>query len=71
MPRSYNEGNVKCPFFIACGKVTITCEGLTDECKTKLLFTNEKGREQHREIFCDNHYSNCEIYSMLEKKYED
>ena len=71
MPRTYNESNVKCPFFLCCGKKTITCEGITSDCRLKLLFIDEKNRELHREIFCDNKYQNCELYSMLEKKYEE
>jgi hypothetical protein len=71
MPRTYNESNAQCPFFLSCGKVSISCEGITDDCKLKLLFNKEEDRELHREIFCDRTYKNCEIYSMLVKKYEE
>ena len=71
MPRTYNESLAKCPFFFSCAKLTITCEGITDSCRLKLSFVDEKEKNRHREIFCDNRYNYCEIYQMLEKKYED
>lgn len=71
MPRTYNEAYVKCPFFISCGYTSITCEGITSECKLKLLFDEAEKRDKQRKIFCDDHYMNCEIYQVLVKKYED
>jgi hypothetical protein len=71
MPRTYDEGSIKCPFYIAMATKSITCEGITDECTTKLLFTTIGKRDLHREIFCECNYSKCEVNRMLEKKYED
>lgn len=71
MPRAYHEALIKCPFYKSMTKVSISCEGITDDCITKLLFTSAKKMELHREIFCDSKYKNCEIYQMLEKKYEE
>ena len=71
MPRTYHEVLIKCPFYKSMAQKSITCEGITDDCITKLLFISPEKRDMHREIFCDNKYKNCEIYSILEKKYEE
>lgn len=70
MPRC-NDGDIKCPFYITRTKLSITCEGITDDCITKLLFKNSAKMEAQREIFCNERYTYCEIYNMLMKKYEE
>lgn len=71
MPRTYNEPSILCPFYLSNGKRSISCEGITDECKITLLFKSQEERDKHRSIFCDAKYQNCEICAMLEKKYEE
>jgi hypothetical protein len=71
MPRTYNEGLINCPFYKATATQSISCEGITDDCITKLLFTSPEKRDLHRKIYCDNQYKKCEIYNMLVKKYEE
>lgn len=71
MPRTYNEGNIKCPFYMSMVRKNISCEGITADCITNLLFNTVEKRDLHRKIFCENRYMNCEIYTMLEKKYEE
>lgn len=71
MPRTYNEGLINCPFYKATALKSISCEGITDDCIIKLLFISSEHRDLHRKIFCDNKYKKCEIYRMLEKKYEE
>ncbi len=71
MPRAYNEGLICCPFYQSMANKSISCEGITDDCITKLLFISSEKRELHRKIFCEKKYENCEIYRMLEEKYKD
>ena len=71
MPRSYNEPLAQCPFFIASSTKGITCEGITDDCKLKLVFIDKDKLSMQRGIFCDARYQNCEVYQMLVKKYEE
>lgn len=71
MPRTYNEGLIICPFYKSMAQKSITCEGITDECITKTIFTSPEKRDMHRKVFCERKYKNCEIYRMLEKKYEE
>ena len=71
MPRTYNEGLINCPFYKSMAQKSITCEGITEECITKLLFTSPEKRDMNRKVLCENRYKNCEIYRMLEKKYEE
>lgn len=70
MPRIYDDINAKCPFYLQSGKKTVMCEGITCECRLHVLFDSEEVRNRHRRIFCDAAFRNCEIFEMLEKKYE-
>lgn len=70
MPRTYNEGLIICPFYKAMAEKSITCEGITDECILKLIFTSPAVRDVHRKVFCEAKYKNCEVCEMLEAKYE-
>ena len=71
MARYQDDAEVKCPFYQNVAIKSITCEGITDDCVTKILFTTSQLRGEHCNIFCTNKYENCEIYQMLWRKYED
>lgn len=71
MTKPINEEGVKCPFYIAMDYKSITCEGITDDCICRTEFKKPEKKEQQRRIFCSRKYENCEIYRMLEKKYEE
>lgn len=71
MPRLYDSCLAQCPFFISSGKKNVLCEGITSDCTINIKFTSDEKRDLHRRIFCDAKYKNCEIFRILEKKYED
>ena len=71
MPTMFDDVEAKCPFFLSSGKKKVTCEGITDDCTTSLNFISQQKRNLHRRIFCDARYTNCEIFKMLEEKYEE
>lgn len=71
MPTMYDDVNAKCPYFRFSHERRITCEGITDRCVTQLEFKAREERNQHRNIFCDAKYTNCEIHRMLNEKYEE
>lgn len=71
MPTIFDDVEAKCPFFKYSGKQKIACEGITDDCTTWLMFSSEQKRNLHRKIFCNARYQNCEIFIMLNKKYEE
>ena len=71
MPTQYDDVKALCPFFLHSEKRKISCEGITDGCTTNLEFDCKASRDLHRSIFCDAKYENCEIFMMLEEKYED
>lgn len=71
MPTQYEDADVKCPFFRRQTTVSITCEGLTEDSVIRLCFTSGKAKDLQARIFCEKRYKNCEIYTMLEKKYEE
>ena len=47
------------------------CEGITEDCFTRIVFKSEEKKKEHEKIFCNACYKNCEIYRMLMKKYDD
>jgi hypothetical protein len=71
LPTMFNEAHVLCPFYKFSATTSITCEGITDDSDLKLFFKDKKRMRFHREVFCCSKYKNCELYSMLEKKYEE
>jgi hypothetical protein len=71
MPVQYEDVDVLCPFFKRQTVVSISCEGLTDDMGIKLCFQNAKAKDIHAEVFCNCKYKNCEIYGMVEKKYDE
>lgn len=71
MATTFKDVDIQCPFFKELTKKGISCEGITDDSITKLCFNSPKSKELHTEIFCQRKYKNCEIYTMLEAKYED
>lgn len=71
MPTMFDDVDAKCPFFRSSGKRKINCEGITDDCTTSILFKNQEKRDLHRRIFCDCKFKYCEVFRMLNQKYED
>ena len=71
MPRTYNEALIMCPFYRSMASKSISCEGITDDCFIMLIFMSAEMRDQHRKIFCEKNYKNCEICRMLREKYEE
>lgn len=70
MPRNYDTCYAKCPFFESSGKKNVCCEGITSASTLNIRFVSEEERNKYRKIFCDDKYRNCEIFKILEKKYE-
>ena len=71
MSKSFDDVEAQCPYFRYSLKKQIVCEGIIDGCTTKLEFDKMEKRNQQRRIFCDSKYKYCEIYRMLEEKYEE
>ncbi len=71
MGTMYDDVNAVCPYFKGSGERKVICEGITDECKTILAFNSRETRDNHRKLFCDHKYKNCEIYRAVEEKYDD
>jgi hypothetical protein len=71
MATMYDDVDAVCPYFNGGSERKIMCEGITDGCTTILDFKNRELRNKHRELFCNRKYKNCEVYRMLEEKYDD
>lgn len=66
-----NDADVLCPFYSNATEKGIMCEGVTDNSVLKLLFKQTKFMYAYRRIYCCGRYTDCNIYKMLEKKYEE
>lgn len=71
MSTTYKDVDVLCPFFREQKVQGISCEGLTEDSILKLCFNSPNSKCLHMKVFCQRKYKNCEIYEMLEKKYEE
>ena len=71
MARKYNDVFVKCPFYSNSHTTSISCEGISEDSITRVIFKDSKKMNLHRMVCCEQKYWECEIYKMLEKKYEN
>ena len=71
MPSNFGDQDAICPFFKRSTEKRISCEGITDGCLTHIEFNSRNKKKMHRKIFCDRKYENCEVYRMLEDKYNE
>jgi hypothetical protein len=71
MPTLSEEKEVKCPFYVSMNSHNILCEGITEDNTIKLIFTSPEKRKSYCIKCCRSNYKNCEIFKMLEKKYEE
>ena len=69
---SFKQADVQCPFYkFDDGKRRITCEGIIDDSSLALIYHNKQDYETQINVFCCQHYINCEVYAVLIKKYDD
>lgn len=68
---SYEDATAICPFYKASDARRISCEGVTDGSVIIQSYVSKDKRDKQKRIFCDKAYKNCEIYRMLEEKYEE
>ena len=69
---THMEADIRCPFFRKYTARTLTCEGITDGSNIDLNFPTSAGRMQQMDVFCGEHYKNCEIWeAVMRAKYMD
>ena len=69
---SYKQIYVQCPFYqFDDGRQRITCEGLIENSSLALIYHSKSDYETQIDVFCCEHYKNCEVYRMLMQKYEE
>lgn len=70
---SYRQADARCPFYkFDDGKRRITCEGILEDSSLALIYHCKEDYETQINVFCCEHYRNCEIYGLLmEHKYEE
>ena len=68
------QANVQCPFFKfdVWKQKRIVCEGFVDESSLALIYCRREDYDTQLQVFCCEHYKNCEVYRMLcETKYDE
>ena len=70
--KSWREKHILCPYFRREDgqRHKIICEGLGDARSMSWNFEDERQRIRQMEIFCQDHYNCCELYRMIQDKYE-
>lgn len=70
MPTSYDDANIKCPFYIFSNSHRIKCEGLGEANRLHLVTGNCRETKKHIDRFCSDDYKHCPIANMLYQKYQ-
>lgn len=68
------QADVQCPFYkfdVGGQKRRIVCEGIVDKSTLELRFCRKRDYDTQLNVFCCEHYKNCEVYRMLMEKYEE
>lgn len=65
------DRDAKCPFFCAHLKQQIICEGILPESRLWNNFSTPIEKEKQYKIFCCARYKYCEVYTAINKKYEE
>ena len=69
---SYNQVYVLCPFYKwDDGKKRITCEGIVDGSSLAQIYHRRSDFEQQITTYCSCHFKKCELYRLLQEKYEE
>ncbi len=71
MPTDYRCADTRCPYYITEDDFSVSCEGITQDCKIVVRFGAKHPKDQHKSLFCDARYDCCEVARMLDDKYED
>ena len=61
----------QCPFFQSSNKVTVQCEGITNDSIVLIRFLSPDKRTEFRKRYCNSRYFECPMYKLVEKKYDD
>lgn len=59
------QADVKCPFFKNYHPHGIKCEGIMDGTSISMTFRDRSDHDLHMDVFCQEHFKNCEIYRMV------
>ena len=69
---SYNQVYALCPFYKwDDGKKRITCGGIVDNSSIALIYHRKADYECQFTTFCCKHYMKCEVYRLLDEKYQE
>ena len=68
--KSFSDADVKCPFFSGFNKgKSVRCEGISDKTYITLGFGNDEKWMEHVRCYCNNGYSSCGLYKLIDGSY--
>lgn len=70
MAGRYDDAAAMCPFYQNGTMHDINCEGIHDSNYLTLRFKTYEIKNGHKVRYCDKDYKKCEVYKMLDGKYE-
>lgn len=62
---------VVCPYFSACEKQAMYCEGPEENSRIRLTFSHPSRFVAYRKEFCEGDWKRCRIAQMNEDKWRD
>ena len=66
----YDDVDAKCPFYQRSSEKRIVCEGIMENSVTVQEFNKKSDKKSHRNNYCDNKYSECKMFKILDRKYK-
>ena len=61
---------VQCPYYREDDPQAVYCEGVQDNTRLRLGFTGRKQKKTYCEHYCREHWKDCMIAKMLNRKYD-
>lgn len=61
---------VQCPYYREDEVQAVYCEGVLEGSRLRLGFTGRKQKKAYCDLHCRNHWKQCMIAGMLNRKYD-
>ena len=68
---AWNDSDAKCPFFHEHTAITIACESPIPGSTVRMTFRGKTVKKTQYDVFCCNHYKNCELFRLVMEKYAE
>lgn len=70
MATSYMSACVRCPFYKGDEGKRLICEGIDKKCNIHQQYESKDDKRKRMMEYCTKNYKKCELYKILENKYQ-